>query len=74
MPGEWHGKRAVVRFTRADASNVEATIENTNEGGVFLRTADAENAHPSFVPWAAISYTQLLEEPGEWELQDGPAY
>jgi hypothetical protein len=56
-----------VRCTRADASNVEATIEDANEVGVFLRTADAENEYLLFIPWTAISHIQLLEEPGDWE-------
>jgi len=36
------------------------TVEATKEEG-----AEEDHARSAFVPWAAVRYIQLLEEPGE---------
>ena len=71
LPVEWRDKRAGVRLNRADTSSIEATIEGQNEGGIFISRPEDEQT--AFVPWTAISYVQLLEDPGESELMIGRA-
>jgi len=61
LPVEWEGKRALVRLNRPDSGSFEATIEGQNEGGFFV--SRAEDEQHAFIPWGAISWVQLLEEP-----------
>jgi hypothetical protein len=50
LPKEWNGKRVAVRFAR---------------GRGFDARLVGDNARSAFVPWAAVRYIQLLEEPSE---------
>lgn len=70
LPKEWNGKRVAVRFTRG--RGFDARLVGDNAGGITvepIREEDAEDseagARSAFVPWAAVRYIQLLEDPGE---------
>jgi hypothetical protein len=71
LPKEWNGKRVAVRFTRG--RGFDARLVSDNAGGLTLepiKEEDAEEdeeerARSAFVPWAAVRYIQLLEEPSE---------
>ena len=65
LPREWQGKRASVRLSRPESTPIEATIEDQNDGGFFIR--EREDDRQAFIPWSAISYVKLLEAPGEHE-------
>jgi hypothetical protein len=70
LPKEWNGKRVAVRFTRG--RGFDARLVSDNAGGITVepvKEEDAEDeeggARSAFVPWAAVRYIQLLEEPSE---------
>ncbi len=69
LPKEWNGKRVAVRFARG--RGFDARLVGDNAGGLTVEPikedAEEEQEHPrsAFVPWAAVRYIQLLEEPGE---------
>jgi hypothetical protein len=68
LPKEWSGKRVAVRFTRG--RGFDARLVGDNAGGITVEPikeedAEEEHARSAFVPWAAVRYIQLLEEPGE---------
>jgi hypothetical protein len=71
LPKEWNGKRVAVRFTRG--RGFDARLVGDNAGGITvepIKEEDAEEdeeerARSAFVPWAAVRYVQLLEEPSE---------
>jgi hypothetical protein len=70
LPKEWNGKRVAVRFTRG--RGFDARLVGDNAGGITvepIKEEDAEDeeegARSAFVPWAAVRYIQLLEEPSE---------
>ena len=70
LPKEWNGKRVAVRFARG--RGFDARLVGDNAGGITVepvKEEDAENEEESsrsaFVPWAAVRYIQLLEEPSE---------
>jgi hypothetical protein len=69
LPKEWNGKRVAVRFTRG--RGFDARLVSDNAGGLTLEPIkedaeeDEERARSAFVPWAAVRYIQLLEEPSE---------
>jgi len=66
LPKEWNGKRVAVRFTRG--RGFDARLVGDNAGGITVEPIkeDAEeDTRSAFVPWAAVRYIQLLEEPGE---------
>jgi hypothetical protein len=68
LPKEWNGKRVAVRFTRG--RGFDARLVSDNAGGVTVEPvkeedAEEEHAQSAFVPWAAVRYVQLLEEPSE---------
>ena len=69
LPKEWNGKRVAVRFARG--RGFDARLVGDNEGGITVEpiNEDAEDeeggARSAFVPWAAVRYIQLLEEPSE---------
>ena len=69
LPKEWNGKRVAVRFARG--RGFDARLVGDNAGGITVEPVkeDAENeeesARSAFVPWAAVRYIQLLEEPSE---------
>jgi hypothetical protein len=68
LPKEWNGKRIAVRFARG--RGFDARLVSDNAGGFIVEPikeedAEAEHARSAFVPWAAVRYVQLLEEPGE---------
>jgi hypothetical protein len=70
LPKEWNGKRVAVRFTRG--RGFDARLVGDNAGGITvepIKEEDAadeeEGARSAFVPWAAVRYIQLLEEPSE---------
>ena len=67
LPKEWNGKRVAVRFARG--RGFDARLVGDNAGGITVEPvkedAEEEHARSAFVPWAAVRYVQLLEEPGE---------
>ena len=70
LPKEWNGKRVAVRFTRG--RGFDARLVGDNAGGITVepvKEEDAEDeeegARSAFVPWTAVRYIQLLEEPIE---------
>jgi hypothetical protein len=72
LPKEWNGKRVAVRFARG--RGFDARLVSDNAGGIIVEPikehaegedADEGRARSAFVPWAAVRYLQLLEEPGE---------
>jgi hypothetical protein len=70
LPKEWNEKRVAVRFTRG--RGFDARLVGDNAGGITvepIKEEDAEDeeesARSAFVPWAAVRYIQLLEEPSE---------
>jgi hypothetical protein len=67
LPKEWNGKRVAVRFARG--RGFDARLVGDNAGGITVEPinedAEEESARSAFVPWAAVRYVQLLEEPGE---------
>jgi hypothetical protein len=68
LPKEWNGKRVAVRFARG--RGFDARLVGDNAGGITVEPikeedAEEESARSAFVPWAAVRYIQLLEEPSE---------
>ena len=80
LPKEWNGKRVAVRFARG--RGFDARLVGDNAGGITVEPIKEEDAEEeqerprsAFVPWAAVRYIQLLEEPGEGQRarQEGTA-
>jgi hypothetical protein len=72
LPKEWNGKRVAVRF--ATGRGFDARLVSDNAGGITVEPikedaegedADEGRTRSAFVPWAAVRYIQLLEEPSE---------
>jgi hypothetical protein len=70
LPKEWNGKRVAVRFARG--RGFDARLVGDNAGGITVEPIEEEDAEDeeerprsAFVPWAAVRYIQLLEEPSE---------
>ena len=69
LPKEWNGKRVAVRFSRG--RGFDARLVGDNAGGITVEPVnedaedEEEGARSAFVPWAAVRYIQLLEEPSE---------
>jgi hypothetical protein len=67
LPKEWNGKRVAVRFARG--RGFDARLVGDNAGGLTVEPIkeedEEERARSAFVPWAAVRYVQLLEEPSE---------
>ena len=68
LPKEWNGKRVAVRFLRG--RGFDARLVDNNAGGITVEAikeegAEEDHARRAFVPWAAVRYIQLLEEPSE---------
>ncbi len=73
LPKEWNGKRVAVRFVQG--RGFDARLVDNSAGGITvepIREEDAEDSEAgeagtrsAFVPWAAVRYVQLLEEPIE---------
>jgi hypothetical protein len=66
LPKEWNGKRVAVRF--GSGRGFDARLVGDNAGGITVEPineedAEEESARSAFVPWAAVRYIQLLEEP-----------
>ena len=60
---EWNGQRVAVRFARLVGDNAGGiTVEAIKEEGA---EAKPDHALRAFIPWAAVRYIRLLEEPGE---------
>ena len=70
LPKEWNGKRVAVRFARG--RGFDARLVSDNAGGLTVEPInedaeedEEESARSAFVPWAAVRYVQLLDDPGE---------
>ena len=70
LPKEWNGKRVAVRFARG--RGFDARLVSDNAGGITVEPIkeedeedEEERARSAFVPWTAVRYVQLLEEPSE---------
>jgi hypothetical protein len=68
LPKEWNAKRVAVRFARG--RGFDARLVGDNAGGITVEPvkeedAEEERSRSAFVPWAAVRYIQLLEEPGK---------
>jgi hypothetical protein len=65
---EWNGQQIAVRFGSGRGFN--ARLVDNNAGGITVEAikgedTDEDHALRAFVPWSAVRYIQLLEEPGE---------
>ena len=65
---EWNGQPVAVRFARG--RGFDARLVDNNAGGITVEAikeegAEEDHALRAFIPWAAVRYIQLLEEPGE---------
>jgi hypothetical protein len=67
LPKGWDGKRVAVRFARG--RGFDARLVSDNAGGITVEPIkedlEEERTRSAFVPWAAVRYIQLLEDPGE---------
>jgi hypothetical protein len=67
LPKGWNGKRVAVRFARG--RGFDARLVGDNAGGITVEPIkedlEEESPRSAFVPWAAVRYVQLLEDPGE---------
>jgi hypothetical protein len=67
LPKGWNGKRVAVRFARG--RGFDARLVSDNAGGITVEPikedAEEEDTRSAFVPWSAVRYVQLLEEPSE---------
>jgi hypothetical protein len=67
LPKEWSGKRVAVRFARG--RGFDARLVGDNAGGLTVEPIkeedEEERPRSAFVPWTAVRYVQLLEEPSE---------
>jgi hypothetical protein len=70
LPKGWNGKRVAVRFVQG--RGFDARLVDNSAGGITVEPVREEEAEASeagtrsaFVPWAAVRYVQLLEEPIE---------
>ena len=66
LPKEWNGKRVAVRFARG--RGFDARLVSDNAGGITvepIKEDGEESVRSAFVPWSAVRYVQLLEEPSE---------
>ena len=71
LPKEWSGKRVAVRFARG--RGFDARLVGDNAGGLTVEPIkeedeeedEEERTRSAFVPWTAVRYVQLLEEPSE---------
>ena len=68
LPKQWAGKRVGVKF--GGGSGFDARLVGDNAGGIHveaIKEEGAEEEHPlrAFVPWTAVRYIRLVEEPGE---------
>jgi hypothetical protein len=71
---EWNGQRIAVRF--GSGRGFDARLVDNNAGGITVEAikeegTEEDHALRAFVPWAAVRYIQLLEEPGEPAEPDG---
>ena len=67
---EWNGQRIAVRF--GSGRGFDARLVDNNAGGITVEAIKEEGAEAkpdhalrAFIPWAAVRYIRLLEEPGE---------
>jgi hypothetical protein len=69
LPRGWRGKRAVVVFDREEGGGIEATLVSDNAGGLELEVVEGEGEKQDirkvFMPWSAVRYVELKEEPDE---------
>ena len=71
LPKGWNGKRVAVRFVQG--RGFDARLVDNSAGGITVEPIreeeDAEDSEAgtrsAFVPWAAVRYVQLLDDPGE---------
>jgi hypothetical protein len=67
LPKGWDGKRVAVRFARG--RGFDARLVSDNAGGITVEPIkedlEEERTRSAFVPWAAVRYIQLLEDPSE---------
>ena len=64
VPTEWQNKLVILRLHgREGGINLEAGIEAQNEGGIIANVP--QERFPAFIPWSAIIWVQLREEPGQ---------
>jgi hypothetical protein len=65
LPRGWKNKRVSVLFERERGGSVDATLVNDNDGGVQLEMVEEQVVRRMFVPWVAVRYVELMEEPEE---------
>jgi len=69
LPRGWKGKRATVIFDRPEGGGIEAILVMDNDSGLELEVVEGEAEEQAvrrvFVPWPAVRYVELLEEPDE---------
>jgi hypothetical protein len=81
LPFGWSENRVRVVFgSERGGSNIEATVVGDSEGGLTVEVAREEEqaeerVRRAFIPWYAVRYVELLEEPDEDPgIQIGPAW
>jgi hypothetical protein len=65
LPRGWTGKQVNVRFGAGGTSSLETRLVSDSEGGLIVESPEAESTRTAFIPWAAVEYVELLEEPSE---------
>jgi len=65
LPRSWKGKRVSVLFERESGGGFDATLVNDNDGGVEVELVEEQAVRRMFMPWSAVRYVELMEEPDE---------
>jgi hypothetical protein len=63
LPRGWKGKRVSVLFGRESGGGFDATLVNDNDGGVQVELVEEQAVRRMFIPWSAVRYIELREEP-----------
>ena len=65
LPRVWKGKRVSVLFERESGGRFDATLVNDNDGGVQVEMVEERVVRRMFMPWSAVRYVELMEEPAD---------
>jgi hypothetical protein len=66
LPRGWSGKRIGILFEQRERGSIDgATLVNDNDGGVEVELVEEQVTRRVFVPWSAVLYVELMEEPDE---------
>jgi hypothetical protein len=66
LPRGWSGKQISILFEQRERGSIDgATLVNDNDGGVEVEFVEEQATRRVFVPWSAVLYVELMEEPDE---------